>query len=82
MTLKKKTYKQQVRSHHHKISRTAVCSAVFNIQEKSMSGESQCLVWLCAVPFAVCRGIGASPEEAQPSAVQNALDYLKIVTNQ
>jgi len=50
------------------------------IDEKSLTGEYQCLLQLSTVPVAVCYGTGASQEESQTSAAHNALEYLKIMT--
>jgi len=44
------------------------------------TGKSQCLVQLSTLPVAVCYGSGTSSKEAQASAAQNALEYLKIMT--
>lgn len=51
-----------------------------DIEEKSMTGKSQCLVQLSTLPVAVCYGSGTSSKEAQARAAQNALEYLKIMT--
>lgn len=51
-----------------------------DIEEKAVSGKSQCLVQLSTLPVAVCYGCGMTPKEAQASAAQNALEYLKIMT--
>ncbi|KAJ4430993.1 hypothetical protein ANN_19586 [Periplaneta americana] len=51
-----------------------------DIEEKSITGKSQCLVQLSTLPVAVCYGSGNSSKEAQASAAQNALEYLKIMT--
>jgi len=51
-----------------------------DIEERSMTGKSQCLVQLSTLPVAVCYGSGTSSKEAQASAAQNALEYLKIMT--
>lgn len=51
-----------------------------DIEEKSLSGKCQCLVQLSTLPVAVCYGSGASSKDAQASAAQNALEYLKIMT--
>jgi RISC-loading complex subunit TARBP2 len=37
-------------------------------------------VQLSTLPVAVCYGSGSSSKEAQASAAQNALEYLKIMT--
>ncbi|KAJ9593610.1 hypothetical protein L9F63_014849, partial [Diploptera punctata] len=51
-----------------------------DIEEKSITGKHQCLVQLSTLPVAVCYGSGSSSKEAQASAAQNALEYLKIMT--
>lgn len=51
-----------------------------DIEEKSISGKCQCLVQLSTLPVAVCYGYGATSKDAQASAAQNALEYLKIMT--
>ncbi|XP_011638594.1 RISC-loading complex subunit tarbp2-like isoform X3 [Pogonomyrmex barbatus] len=51
-----------------------------DIEEKSISGKFQCLVQLSTLPVAVCYGCGATSKDAQASAAQNALEYLKIMT--
>lgn len=51
-----------------------------DIEEKSMSGRNQCLVQLSTLPVAVCYGSGLTSKDAQASAAQNALEYLKIMT--
>ncbi|XP_063907607.1 RISC-loading complex subunit tarbp2 isoform X2 [Zophobas morio] len=51
-----------------------------DIEEKALSGKSQCLVQLSTLPVAVCYGAGATPKEAQSAAAQNALEYLKIMS--
>lgn len=51
-----------------------------DIEEKSMTGRSQCLVQLSTLPVAVCYGSGLTSKDAQSSAAQNALEYLKIMT--
>jgi len=43
-------------------------------------GKFQCLVQLSTLPVAVCYGCGATSKDAQASAAQNALEYLKIMT--
>lgn len=50
------------------------------IEEKSLTGEYQCLLQLSTLPVAVCHGTGVAPEDAQASAAHNALEYLKIMT--
>lgn len=51
-----------------------------DIEEKSMTGRCQCLVQLSTLPVAVCHGSGLTSKDAQSSAAQNALEYLKIMT--
>lgn len=51
-----------------------------DIEEKSMTGRSQCLVQLSTLPVAVCYGSGITSKDAQSSAAHNALEYLKIMT--
>jgi RISC-loading complex subunit TARBP2 len=51
-----------------------------NIKEKSNTAKCQSLVQLSTLPAAVCKGNGASREEAPASATQTALDYLKIIS--
>lgn len=51
-----------------------------DIEEKTFSGHCQCLVQLSTLPVAVCYGSGANIKEAQASAAQNALEYIKIMT--
>ncbi|XP_058794643.1 RISC-loading complex subunit tarbp2-like isoform X3 [Phymastichus coffea] len=51
-----------------------------DIEEKSISGKCQCLVQLSTLPVAVCYGSGMTSKDAQASAAQNALEYLKIMT--
>ncbi|XP_076393683.1 protein Loquacious-like isoform X6 [Megachile rotundata] len=51
-----------------------------DIEEKSISGKCQCLVQLSTLPVAVCYGCGVTSKDAQASAAQNALEYLKIMT--
>ncbi|XP_043269785.1 RISC-loading complex subunit tarbp2-like isoform X2 [Venturia canescens] len=51
-----------------------------DVEEKSISGKCQCLVQLSTLPVAVCYGCGLTSEDAQASAAQNALEYLKIMT--
>lgn len=51
-----------------------------DVEEKSISGRTQCLVQLSTLPVAVCYGSGNNSKEAQASAAQNALEYLKIMT--
>ncbi|XP_076291130.1 protein Loquacious-like isoform X2 [Lasioglossum baleicum] len=51
-----------------------------DIEEKSISGKCQCLVQLSTLPVAVCYGCGFTSKDAQASAAQNALEYLKIMT--
>uniref|UniRef100_A0A1B6CST5 DRBM domain-containing protein n=1 Tax=Clastoptera arizonana TaxID=38151 RepID=A0A1B6CST5_9HEMI len=51
-----------------------------DIEEKSVTGQHQCLVQLSTLPVAVCHGCGNSSKEAQTAAALNALEYLKIMT--
>lgn len=51
-----------------------------DIEEKTFSNSSQCLVQLSTLPVAVCHGTGANTQEAQTNAALNALEYLKIMT--
>lgn len=51
-----------------------------DIDEKTYSGQYQCLVQLSTLPVAVCQGAGKTSKEAQTSAARNALEYLKIMT--
>ncbi|XP_076064631.1 double-stranded RNA-binding domain-containing protein loquacious isoform X2 [Oratosquilla oratoria] len=51
-----------------------------DIEEKSVTGQHQCLVQLSTLPVAVCYGTGSSVNEAQTQASHNALEYLKIMT--
>ncbi|KOX67534.1 Interferon-inducible double stranded RNA-dependent protein kinase activator A [Melipona quadrifasciata] len=51
-----------------------------DIEERSISGKCQCLVQLSTLPVAVCYGCGVTSKDAQASAAQNALEYLKIMT--
>lgn len=51
-----------------------------DIEEKTFSNNSQCLVQLSTLPVAVCHGTGTSTQEAQTNAAFNALEYLKIMT--
>lgn len=44
------------------------------------TGKFQCLVQLSTLPVAVCYGCGVTSKDAQASAAQNALEYLKIMT--
>lgn len=46
----------------------------------SFVGKCQCLVQLSTLPVAVCYGTGVTSKDAQASAAQNALEYLKIMT--
>lgn len=47
---------------------------------KIVTGKCQCLVQLSTLPVAVCYGCGITSKDAQASAAQNALEYLKIMT--
>ncbi|XP_049824180.1 interferon-inducible double-stranded RNA-dependent protein kinase activator A homolog isoform X4 [Aethina tumida] len=50
------------------------------VEEKSLTGQYQCLVQLSVMPVAVCYGTGNTTKEAQIKAAHNALEYLKIMT--
>lgn len=51
-----------------------------DIEEKTASGEFQCLVQLSTMPVAVCHGSGPDQSTANNRAARNALEYLKIMT--
>lgn len=51
-----------------------------DIEEKTFSGNFQCLVQLSTLPVAVCQGSGKTSKAAQTNAARNALEYLKIMT--
>ncbi|XP_017047850.1 interferon-inducible double-stranded RNA-dependent protein kinase activator A homolog isoform X2 [Drosophila ficusphila] len=51
-----------------------------DIEEKTFSGQFQCLVQLSTLPVGVCHGNGPTAADAQRHAAQNALEYLKIMT--
>ncbi|XP_017152560.1 interferon-inducible double-stranded RNA-dependent protein kinase activator A homolog isoform X3 [Drosophila miranda] len=51
-----------------------------DIEEKTFTGQFQCLVQLSTLPVGVCHGTGPTAREAQRHAAQNALEYLKIMT--
>lgn len=51
-----------------------------DIEEKTFSGQFQCLVQLSTLPVGVCHGSGPTAADAQRHAAQNALEYLKIMT--
>lgn len=51
-----------------------------DIEEKTITGRSQCLVQLSTLPVAVCQGSGTNSKEAQSHAAKNALEYLRIMT--
>lgn len=51
-----------------------------DIEEKSSSGDHQCLVQLSTLPVAVCYGIGRDQACANNNAAKNALNYLKLMT--
>ncbi|KAH8263878.1 hypothetical protein KR038_008804 [Drosophila bunnanda] len=51
-----------------------------DIEEKTFTGQFQCLVQLSTLPVGVCHGTGPSVSDAQRHAAQNALEYLKIMT--
>ncbi|XP_052851417.1 interferon-inducible double-stranded RNA-dependent protein kinase activator A homolog isoform X2 [Drosophila gunungcola] len=51
-----------------------------DIEEKTFTGQFQCLVQLSTLPVGVCHGSGPTAADAQRHAAQNALEYLKIMT--
>ncbi|XP_017105530.2 protein Loquacious isoform X2 [Drosophila bipectinata] len=51
-----------------------------DIEEKTYTGQFQCLVQLSTLPVGVCHGTGPTAVDAQRHAAQNALEYLKIMT--
>ncbi|EDV33161.1 uncharacterized protein Dana_GF23153, isoform B [Drosophila ananassae] len=51
-----------------------------DIEEKTYTGQFQCLVQLSTLPVGVCHGTGPTAADAQRHAAQNALEYLKIMT--
>ena len=51
-----------------------------DIEEKTSSGEEQCLVQLSTMPVAVCHGSGPDQAAANHNAARNALEYLKLMT--
>lgn len=51
-----------------------------DIEEKSITGQTQCLLQLSTLPVAVCYGSGPTSKDAQSRAAQNALEYLKLMT--
>ena len=51
-----------------------------DIEEKTASGEEQCLVQLSTMPVAVCHGTGPDQATANHNAARNALEYLKLMT--
>ncbi|XP_052869419.1 interferon-inducible double-stranded RNA-dependent protein kinase activator A homolog B isoform X1 [Anopheles cruzii] len=51
-----------------------------DIDEKTHSGQFQCLVQLSTMPVAVCHGTGHTVRDAQLLAARNSLEYLKIMT--
>ncbi|XP_022220081.2 RISC-loading complex subunit tarbp2 isoform X2 [Drosophila obscura] len=51
-----------------------------DIEEKTFTGQFQCLVQLSTLPVGVCHGTGPTSKDAQRHAAQNALEYLKIMT--
>ncbi|CAD6997035.1 interferon-inducible double-stranded RNA-dependent protein kinase activator A homolog B isoform X1 [Ceratitis capitata] len=51
-----------------------------DIEEKTFTDQSQCLVQLSTLPIGVCHGSGPTAVDAQKQAAQNALEYLKIMT--
>lgn len=50
-----------------------------DIEERTASGEVQCLVQLSTMPVAVCHGTGQDLAQANNRAARNALEYLKIM---
>ncbi|XP_048878731.1 RISC-loading complex subunit tarbp2 [Brienomyrus brachyistius] len=50
-----------------------------DLEERSLSGMSQCLVELSTQPVTVCHGFAPSLDAARASAARNALQYLKIM---
>lgn len=50
-----------------------------DIEERSLSGQCQCLVELSTQPTTVCHGSALSRVAARSSAAYNALQYLKIM---
>lgn len=55
-------------------------TTIFDIEEKSLTGQFQCLLQLATLPVAVMYGTGNTLEEAQSVAAHNALEYLKVMT--
>ena len=51
-----------------------------DVDEKTDSGEVQCLVQLSTLPVAVCYGVGEDITSANNDAARNALNYLKMMT--
>ena len=51
-----------------------------DIEERSASGENQCLVQLSTLPVAVCYGVGQNQATANNDAARHALNYLKLMT--
>ena len=51
-----------------------------DIEEKTASGEEQCLVQLSTMPVAVCHGSGPDQATANQNAAKAALEYLKLMT--
>lgn len=51
-----------------------------NEEERSASGDHQCLVQLSTLPVAVCYGIGQTQPAANNDAARHALNYLKLMT--
>jgi len=51
-----------------------------DIEERSASGELQCLVQLSTMPVAVCYGTGQTQAAANNDAARHALNYLKLMT--
>lgn len=51
-----------------------------DIEERSATGELQCLVQLSTLPVAVCYGTGQTQANANNDAARHALNYLKLMT--
>jgi len=51
-----------------------------NEEERSASGDHQCLVQLSTLPVAVCYGTGQTQPAANNDAARHALNYLKLMT--
>lgn len=50
------------------------------IEDRSDSGDLQCLVQLSTMPVAVCYGTGKDKTSANQEAARNALNYIKMMT--